>query len=107
EGAMRDALDAAPPEILADPAAHLRWTIDTHVRLTEDMLPWFVFVYMEAKSFPAGVRKSAIESELVAEKNIAGILQRGRDAGVFKVEDVELTAALIKPLMQDWYVKRG
>ena len=28
-------------------------------------------------------------------------------AGVFAVADVDLTAALIKPLLQDWYVKRA
>lgn len=101
------ALSDAPKEIEADPAQHLRWLIDRHVRLTEAMQPWFVFAYMEAKSFPAQARNVATESELATERIFAACLERGVAEGVFKVDDIELTAALIKPLLQDWYVKRS
>ncbi|MFC6746181.1 TetR/AcrR family transcriptional regulator [Methylobacterium persicinum] len=48
EAVLRD----APAGLEADPAAHLRWLIETHIRLTEAMQPWFVFAFMEAKGFP-------------------------------------------------------
>jgi AcrR family transcriptional regulator len=107
ESAVAEVLAAAPAEIAGDPRRHLGWVIEAHIRLTEAMQPWFVFAYMEAKSFPQKSRTAAVESELVAERTIADILQRGAATGVFAVADVELTAALVKPLLQDWYVKRS
>ncbi|MCJ2014767.1 TetR/AcrR family transcriptional regulator [Methylobacterium sp. J-076] len=97
----------APAGLDADPAAHLRWLIDTHIRLTEAMQPWFVFAFMEAKGFPAAARAFATESELATERIFADVLARGVAQGVFTVPDIDLTAALIKPLLQDWYVKRA
>ncbi|MEH3117305.1 MAG: TetR/AcrR family transcriptional regulator [Methylorubrum populi] len=103
ETVLRD----VPAEIAEDPAAHLRWLIETHIRLTESMQPWFVFAFMEAKGFPAPARTLATESELATERIFRDVLARGVERGVFAVADVELTAALIKPLLQDWYVKRA
>lgn len=100
------ALADAPPDVVDDPAEHLRWLIDRHVRLTEAMQPWFVFAYMEAKSFPAQARSVATESELATERIFATCLERGVEKGVFAIDDIGLTASLIKPLLQDWYVKR-
>ncbi len=104
---MREVLDAVPEEVHADPRAHLRWVVDAHVRLTEVMQPWFAFVFMEAKSFPPKAREAAIEAERLVEQVLEEIIERGRAAGVFEVDDAVLTAALIKPLLQDWYVKRA
>jgi AcrR family transcriptional regulator len=103
EAVLRD----TPAGLEADPAAHLRWLIETHIRLTEAMQPWFVFAFMEAKGFPAAARAFAIESELATERIFADVLTRGVERGVFAIPDVGLTAALIKPLLQDWYVKRA
>lgn len=100
-------LKDVPPGLDERPAEHLRWLIETHIRLTEAMQPWFVFAYMEAKAFPAPARNLATESELATERIFADALARGVAQGVFAVEDVTLTAALIKPLLQDWYVKRA
>ncbi|GJE38523.1 AcrR family transcriptional regulator [Methylobacterium persicinum] len=103
EAVLRD----APAGLEADPAAHLRWLIETHIRLTEAMQPWFVFAFMEAKGFPAAARAFATESELATERIFADVLARGVAQGVFTIPDIDLTAALIKPLLQDWYVKRA
>lgn len=107
DGTMREVIDSVPEEIAANPVEHLRWLIDAHVRLTEVMQPWFVFVYMEAKSFPRTARQAAVESEAIVETLLEDIIERGRASGQFAVEDPELAAALIKPLLQDWYVKRS
>lgn len=96
-----------PPEDVRDPAARLRWLVATHVALTEAMLPWFLFVFMEAKAFPAAARAQAVASERRTEALIVGILEEGRAAGVFQLDDPLMTAALIKPMLQDWYVKRS
>ena len=100
-------LGNAPASVKDDPAAHLRWLIATHVALTEAMLPWFVFAYMEAKSFPPQGRKAAVESEEATEAIFGDIIARGVREGAFAVDDPAFTAALLKPLLQDWYVKRA
>ena len=102
-----DVLGAPPAEMATDPAAHLDWLIATHIQLTEVMQPWFVFVFMEAKAFPDPAKRIAIESEAATEAIFADVLRRGVEQGAFAIEDVPLTAAIIKPLLQDWYVKRA
>lgn len=104
---VTEVLGQASSDITRDPAVHLDWLIETHIRLSEVMQPWFVFAYMEAKSFPEPARRMAVESEAATEKIFADVLKRGAAQGCFRVGDPELTAALIKPLLQDWYVKRG
>ncbi len=71
------------------------------------MHPWFVFAYMEAKAFPKEGRDLAIASELMTERLLADTLADGVRRGVFATPDVEMAAAFIKPLLQDWYVKRA
>ncbi|MFG1297810.1 TetR/AcrR family transcriptional regulator [Xanthobacter variabilis] len=105
--AVTEALGAVPDKVRADPAEHLAWLIATHVSLSEAMQPWFVFAYMEAKAFPPPARKAAVESELATERMFAEVLEEGARMGRFAVDDVAFTATLIKPLLQDWYVKRG
>ena len=102
-----EVLSFPPEEVLSDPRAHLRWIIETHIRVSEEMLPWFVFAFMEAKSFPAKERAYAIQAEEATEKIIADVLKHGMRTGVFAEREIGLTAALIKPLLQDWYVKRA
>jgi TetR/AcrR family transcriptional regulator, cholesterol catabolism regulator len=105
--AVEDVLTHPPPGLEGDPAACLRWLLETHLYLTETMQPWFVFAYMEAKAFPREGRDLAVASELTTERLLADALEQGARAGLFQVADVEMTAALIKPLLQDWYVKRA
>ena len=100
-------LNAAPPGLETQPKLHLRWLIETHIRLTEAMQPWFIFAFMEAKGFPAPARTLATESELATERIFANVLARGVEQGVFAIDNVDLMASLIKPLLQDWYVKRA
>ena len=40
--------------VRADPEAHLRWMIDTHLHLTEALLPWFTFAFMEGEELSPG-----------------------------------------------------
>jgi len=100
-------LSAAPDAVRADPEAHLRWMIDTHLHLTEALLPWFTFAFMEAKNFPPAERRIAVDSEALTERFFADIIAGGIKSGAFKAECSPLLPALIKPLLQDWYVKRA
>lgn len=104
---MREVLAAVPEDTVTDPLKHLRWLIDTHIRLTEAMQPWFVFAFMEAKSFPSLARRAAVDSEQLTEQALVDIFERGNAQGIFNVDDPLLTASLVKPLLQDWYVKRA
>ena len=84
----------------------LRAAILTHLYLSEAMQPWFYFSYMEAKNLSQKEQEKAVESELYTEKLFADILRRGKDAGDFSVQDCQLTASVIKAMLQDWYLKR-
>ena len=105
--AVEEALGAAPEAVKADPRAHLRWLIARHVALTEEMQPWFLFAYMEAKAFPPEGRRRAVDGERLSERMFAQVIEQGMEAGVFAPGDALFAAALVKPLLQDWYVKRG
>lgn len=86
---------------------HLRWLIAAHVALSEAMLPWFVFAFMEAKSFPLAGRRAAVESEQATEAILRGAIERGAQKGCFSTGSPAFAAALVKPLLQDWYVKHA
>lgn len=105
--AVNEVLGNPPAEVQRDPVDNLGWLIENHIYLTEAMLPWFVFAYLEAKSFPKVARDVATNSELQTEKMFADVLARGARTGSFVTDDPLLTASLIKPLLQDWYVKRS
>lgn len=105
--AVENALAHPPEEVRRDPRTHLMWLIEIHIRLTEAMLPWFTFSFMEAKNFPSAERKRAIDSEELTESYFAQVLERGVKDGSFSIDMPPLMAALIKPLLQDWYVKRA
>jgi len=106
-GAVEEVLGHPPENLTDDPAGRLRWLLETHLYLTETMHPWFVFAYMEAKAFSKEGRDLAVSSELMTERLMAEALADGVRRGLFRVPDVAMTAALIKPLLQDWYVKRA
>ena len=109
-GEVTDAVErtlAHPPAgVTRDPVTHLTWLIDTHLRLTEAMLPWFAFAFMEAKNFPPAERRMAVDSEALTERFFAEVIDRGIAEGRFAPDTSPLLPALIKPLLQEWYVKR-
>lgn len=90
----------------ATPRARLERFIDRHVRLTEAMPAWFAFAYMEARAFGPQARARVKAAEMQTETLILDILQAGCAQGDFQIQDPVMTAALIKPLLQDWYLKR-
>ncbi|WP_372572332.1 TetR/AcrR family transcriptional regulator [Ruegeria jejuensis] len=102
-----DVLNNPPAEVTDDPIAHLDWLIEAHIRLTEEMLAWFAFSFMEAKSFPPKERKIAINSEIMTEEIFADVIFRAQEQGLLREDVSPLLPSLIKPLLQDWYVKRA
>jgi AcrR family transcriptional regulator len=88
------------------PAARLRAAILTHLYLSEAMQPWFYFSYMEAKNLSKKEQDLAVASELYTEKLLADILEQGQIQGAFELHDYQLTASVIKAMLQDWYLKR-
>ncbi len=91
----------------ADPAARLRAAILTHLYLSEAMQPWFYFSYMEAKNLSKKEQAQAAASELYTEKIFSDILIQGQAGGTFLPCDPQLTASVIKAMVQDWYLKRS
>ena len=93
-------------EDIEDPLSKLKRVIQSHLFLSEVMQPWFYFAYMETKNLAKQEHKKAIEAELATEKLLIDIMKEGRDKGVFKTVNMELTGAVIKAMLQDWYLKR-
>lgn len=109
--AVTDAVDRVlvpwKPGEEADPRLRLRGLIRRHVLLTESMQPWFAFAFMEANAFDREARNKALTQELRTESLLADALAAGIATGHFRPDlDTTMTAALVKPLLQDWYVKR-
>ncbi len=90
----------------ASAIANLRRVIKTHLFMSEELQPWFYFVYMEVKNLDKAEREIAEENELYADRIIVEILEKGRSEGLFKQQDHQLTSALIKAMLNDWYLKR-
>lgn len=89
------------------PAEKLRAAILTHLHLSEAMQPWFYFSYMEAKNLSKKEQDLAVASELYTEELITNILKQGQRRGDFMLRDPQLTASVIKAMLQDWYLKRS
>ena len=91
----------------SDPAARLRTAILTHLYLSEAMQPWFYFSYMEAKNLSKEEQALAVASERYTEQIFMDILIQGQGSGSFLLRDPQLTASVIKAMVQDWYLKRS
>ncbi len=88
------------------PEERLRQAVYCHLYLSEALFPWFYFSYMEARNLDREHQNRAIEGELFTERIIKDILDDGIHGEVFSVPDTLLTAAVIKSMLQDWYLKR-
>lgn len=87
-------------------ADNLAEAIRSHVYLSEVMQEWFFFSYMEARHLGEREKNKAMASELYTERLFAGIIRQGNRQGVFAAARPNLAAALIKAMVQDWYLKR-
>lgn len=99
---LRDCLDQSQ-----DPAHSLAAAIRGHIYLSEAMREWFFFSYMEARHLGDGEKQKATDSELYTERLFAQIIRKGNRQGAFAASDPNLIAALVKAMVQDWYLKRG
>lgn len=93
-------------EGVEDPVARLTAAIRTHVYLSEALQAWFFFSYMEARHLSEEEKEKAKQSELYTEGVLSEIIAQGQAAGVFAPLDRHLVAAMIKAMLQDWYLKR-
>jgi TetR/AcrR family transcriptional regulator, cholesterol catabolism regulator len=89
-----------------NPSLRLRGLIRRHIMVTEIMQRWFYFAFLEVKAFDKAARELALASELRTERLLADAIQSGIDTGVYAPADPLVMAGLIKPMLQDWYVKR-
>jgi AcrR family transcriptional regulator len=91
---------------LEAPLDRLRKAICIHIYLSEALQPWFYFSYMEAKNMNRAEKEKALASELSTDRIFADIIVQGQASGVFLSRDPNLTAGVIKAILQDWYLKR-
>ncbi len=88
------------------PADRLAAAIRGHIYISELLRPWFYFAYMEAGKLSESELKKAKDNERLTESIFFDILAYGEEKGVFYLENKTLTSALIKAMLQDWYLKR-
>ncbi len=96
-------------DALADvtgPAERLHAAVRTHLYLSEVLQQWFFFAFMETKNLGKEEQKAAMASELYTEKIFIDLLDDGNAAGKFSADNAALMAAVIKAMLQDWYLKR-
>ncbi|MBI9075916.1 MAG: TetR/AcrR family transcriptional regulator [Desulfatibacillum sp.] len=91
---------------VAGPREKLQTAIVVHLYLSDAMQPWFYFSYMEAKNLPKKAQREAILSELATEQMFADIIREGQNQNIFGPRDPDMTSALIKAMLQDWYLKK-
>lgn len=89
-----------------NPGEKFRMAVRSHLYLSEVMQKWFYFSYMETKNLSKAQHRKAIENELFTEQIFVDIMEDGKKAGIFAEKDSLLTAAVIKSMLQDWYLKR-
>lgn len=85
--------------------------IHSHLYLSELLQPWFYFAFMETKNLSKEHKGVALNSELTMESLLLTTIREGLEEGIFNIEDnssgkAHLIAALIKAMLQDWYLKR-
>ena len=90
----------------ATPLENLRNVIKTHLFMSEAMQPWFYFTYMEGKNLKKNERKIAVDHEMHSDGIISKLLLDAEEEGVIKNLNHSLIAALIKSMLNDWYLKR-
>jgi AcrR family transcriptional regulator len=85
--------------------------IHSHLYMSEILQPWFYFAFMETKNLSKQHKGVAINSELTMENLLLSTILAGQKDGLFNIENnssekAQLIAALIKAMLQDWYLKR-
>ncbi|MBW1893915.1 MAG: TetR family transcriptional regulator [Deltaproteobacteria bacterium] len=93
-------------EKAGNPEEKLEAAVKSHLYLSEIMQDWFFFSYMETRYLDKEEHKKAIAGELYTEQLFIDILEQGKAQKKFKVDNAALTAAVIKAMLQDWYLKR-
>jgi AcrR family transcriptional regulator len=82
--------------------------IKAHVYLSEFMKPWFFFAFLETKNLDKKHRVYAAQTELSIESKLTEIITIGQQQGRYnKILKADQVASMIKPLLHDWYLKRG
>lgn len=96
----------AEAEVQESVREQLATAIRTQIYLSEAMREWFFCSYMEAKYLEPEDRRMAMANEKLTETVFVDILKRGQEQGEFWLRDLDLTAAVLKAMLQDWYLKR-
>lgn len=91
---------------IADPLERLHTAIRVHLFLSEILRAWFYFSYMEARHLGPQEKQRAVDAERQTERLFREIIEAGQQSGDFRDTDALMAAAMLKSLLQDWYIKR-
>jgi AcrR family transcriptional regulator len=88
---------------LPDPQQRLVATLRGHAFMTEQLQPWFYFVFMESRMLSESQRQIAKSAELQFHDNLCASLQA---VGLSHSAQAQTLAIHSAALLQDWVVKR-
>lgn len=88
---------------VADPLDRFEAVLRGHIFLSEMLHPWFLFVFMEARSLPTAQKREAKNSEQGIQAHLADMLA---EDGRLSAADGQLLAGHALALAQDWHLKR-
>lgn len=89
-----------------DPTLRLHGLIRRHIEVSDILQRWFAFAFLEVKAFDKDARDIVLQSEFHNEKVIVDAISDGIARKIF-IDLPPLTlAAMIMPMLQDWYIKR-
>ena len=91
---------------IADPRERLHTAIRVHLFLSEILRAWFYFSYMEARHLGPQEKQRAVDAERQTEGLFREVIEAGQQSGDFRETDALMAAAMLKALLQDWYIKR-
>jgi AcrR family transcriptional regulator len=89
-----------------EPRERLHVAMRTQLWLSEVLQDWFLFWHLERRAMTAAEKQQDMQAELSLEELFCNIIRTGQRQGIFRAVDPELTAAVLKAMLQEWYLMR-
>ncbi len=87
------------------PFDNLLLSIKIHLYLSQIYRPWFYFAFTETKHLSKKNIRQSKASELKSEQFFHDIIESGIHDKSFREHSSDFSAAMVKSLLQDWYLK--
>ncbi|MCF6299897.1 MAG: TetR/AcrR family transcriptional regulator [Proteobacteria bacterium] len=82
------------------------YLVKLHLFLSEKLKKFFYFAYMECKHLDKKLMHDVIDSERHMESKLLNSIMLGIDGNWMICQNPQFTAAMVKSMLQDWYLKQ-